>query len=243
MKSLRWLVLVPAVFASLPVLGQETRPKEGEPAKEKRKRVQTNMAGFELLAADKLKQQTTVVGATRSLTPAPAVPLAPYLGQLWGTQPTFQWANPGKVKEFVFVLLDEAGGEVVRKTVAETRYRYDGPPLQAGKTYTWMVNTRATTSQEAAFKVVDAKAKQEIEAALGSVKAGDEADLQRARLLADRRLWYDAIDAYTDAIARHPDRAQAYEDRGAIFAQVARAETAANEDFARADELSQKASR
>ena len=81
MKRLRWLVLLPAVFASLPVLGQETQPKAGEPAKEKRKRVQTNMAGFELLAADKLKQQTTVVGATRSLSPAPAVPLAPYLGQ------------------------------------------------------------------------------------------------------------------------------------------------------------------
>jgi hypothetical protein len=243
LKILRWLVLLPAVFASLIVLGQETRPKEGEPAKEKRKRVQTNMAGFELLAADKLKQQTTVVGATRSLSPAPAVPLAPYLGQLFGPQPNFQWANPGKVKEFVFVLLDEAGGEVVRKTLAESRYRYDGPPLQAGKTYSWMVNTRATTSQEASFKVVDAKTKQEIEAALGKLKAGDEADLQRARLLAERRLWYDAIDAYTGVIARHPDLAQAYEERGAIFAQVARAETAANEDFARADELSQKASR
>ncbi len=105
------------------------------------------------------------------------------------------------------------------------------------------MKTRATTSQEAAFKVVDGKAKQEIEAALGSVRSGDEADLQRARVMADRRLWYDAIGAYTDAIARHPDRAQAYEDRGAIFAQVARAETAANEDFARADELSQKTSR
>ena len=91
--------------------------------------------------------------------------------------------------------------------------------------------------------MVDAKTKQEIEAALAKLKAGDEADVQRARLLTERRLWYDAIDAYTDVIARHPDRPQAYEERGAIFAQVARAETAANEDFAQADELAQKASR
>lgn len=230
------LVTLGAVVAqgasSSPSASEE--PKAGE---KKRKRVVSDMSGFELTPPDKLQKQTTVVGATRGLKPPPPVPLAPYLAKVLGAQPLFMWTSKGK--DLTFVLQDEAGKEVVRKPVAENKYRYDGPPLEAGKTYSWTVQFRNGVASEASsLQVVDAGERKAVDAALAKVKGqGLDAELQRARILGVHRLWYDAVGAYTDLIARHPDRAQPYEERGMILAQIPRTQAAADEDFARADGL------
>jgi hypothetical protein len=236
-KTLRAFLAVPLFLAAaavvLPAVSADDPPKGA-----KRKRVVSDMSGFELTPPDKLQKQTTVVGATRGgLKPPPPVPLAPYLAKVLGTQPLFQWTSRGK--EFTFALQDEAGADVVRKAVADHNYRYDGPALAAGKTYTWTVQLPSGVASDAAsIQVVDAAERQAVEAALGKVKGqGFDADLQRARVLGERRLWYDALAAYTDLIARHPDKAQAYEERGMILAQLPRTQAAADADFARADEL------
>ncbi len=53
-----------------------------------RKRIVTDLSGFDLLEPGKLQKQTTVVGATRGL-PRP-VALAPRLGKVYGTNPQFE---------------------------------------------------------------------------------------------------------------------------------------------------------
>src|ERR1700735_865297 len=59
----------------------------GAAAKNNRTRVVTNLAGFDLIDTKKLSGQPMVVGATRGANPV--VPLAPYLGKLYGAHPTF----------------------------------------------------------------------------------------------------------------------------------------------------------
>ena len=67
--------------------------------------------------------------------------------------------------------------------------------------------------------------------------------LKWARAFRDRRLWYDALDAYSGLIARYPERAELYEERGTIYAQLEATKALADGDFARADELAASASR
>ena len=57
------------------------------------------------------------------------------------------------------------------------------------------------------------------------------------QVFTDQRLWYDAIGAYTELIAHSPDRAEAYEKRGMIYAQIAATQPLADADFSRADGL------
>ena len=69
--------------------------------------------------------------------------------------------------------------------------------------------------------------------------AGDPYDegLARARVLVERRVWYDALGVYTDLVARFPDRPEAYEQRATLYAQIPATLAQAEEDFARADAL------
>jgi hypothetical protein len=216
-------------------------PEEPKPAGEKkRKRVVSDMSGFELTPPEKLQKQTTVVGATRGLKPPPPVPLAPHLTRVLGAQPLFQWASKGTA--FTFVLKDDAGQEVVRKSLTENQYRYDGPALGAGKTYSWTVETASGgASEPSSFQVVDATEREAVEAAKAKIKGTDlESDLRRARVLTERRLWYDAVGAYTELITRFPNAAQLYVERGTILAQIPRSQGASEEDFSRAESLASR---
>ena len=242
MKSRNILLALPVALVTLGgslVQAALSSPQETTPAGEKkRKRVVSDMSGFELTPPEKLQKQTTVVGATRGLKPPPPVPMAPYLAKVLGPQPLFQWASKGTA--FTFLMKDETGQEVVRKPLTENKYRYDGPALAAGKTYSWSVETASGgVSEASSFEVVDAGERKTVEAGLAKVKGeGLDAELRRARILGERRLWYDAVGAYTDMIARYPDKAQPYEERGMILAQIPRTKNAADEDFSKADGLS-----
>jgi hypothetical protein len=243
-KSRSTLLALPIALVTLGGGLVQAAPSSSEEPKttgeKKRKRVVSDMSGFELTPPEKLQQQTTVVGATRGLKPPPPVPMAPYLAKVLGPQPLFQWASKGTA--FTFVLKDEAGQELVRKSLTENKYRYDGPALTAGKTYSWTVETQSGgVSDPSSFQVADAAERQAVEAGLAKIKGeGLEVDLRRARVLGDRRLWYDVVGAYTDMIARYPDKPQPYEERGMVLAQIPRTKNAAEEDFARADGLAPK---
>ena len=107
-----------------------------------RKRVVSNLSGFDLLEPSKSQNQTMVVGGTRGL-PSP-VALAPRLGKLYGANPKFAWSCEGNVEKFVFVLRDDAETEVFRTETSGTEFRYpsDAPSLQLGKTYFWTVEAQ-----------------------------------------------------------------------------------------------------
>lgn len=221
---------------------EDTKKPRGS-EKTRRKRVVTNLAGFDLLEPSKLEKQTMVVGASRGL--AHPVALAPRLGKLYGGKPVFAWTYEGNAEKFVFVLRDDAETEVFRGEASGTEFHYpaDAPSLQPGKTYFWTVEVPsaflgATSSAPVGFLVVSPSQREEIEKKLAEF-AGDsyEASLSRARVFTDSRLWYDALAAYTQLIERYPDRAELYEQRGTIYEQFDVTQKLAGQDFNRADGL------
>ncbi|HYX70776.1 MAG TPA: DUF928 domain-containing protein [Terriglobales bacterium] len=232
--------------ASKPAPKPAKPPAAKTEAKKPRARVVTDLSGFDLLAAGKLKKQTMVTGATRGF-PEPAA-LAPRLGKVYDTRPVFQWSYPGKLRTFAFVLKGDDGQERFRAEVEGTSYRYpeSAPALEPGKTYFWTVE--ATTllgvqpSAPVGFVVVSEDGRKEIAEGLGKIPAGDAyaGGLARAQLLTDHRLWYDALAAYSEMIGKYPDKAELYEQRGTIYAQVTATQGLSDQDFAKADALERK---
>jgi hypothetical protein len=218
------------------------QPAGNEPEKKApRKRVVMDLSGFDLLGSG---HETMVVGATRTL-PHPLA-LAPQLGKMYGTSPTFAWSYGSEAGKFVFVLLDEAQQEFYRTEVAGTQLRYpkDAPALVPGKTYFWIVQVAlgvlgSVQSAPAGFLVVSSSQREELEKVLAQIPPGDSYALAlgRAHVFTRNRLWYDAVAAYSDLIARFPDRAELYEQRGMIYAQLESTRPLADQDFARADSL------
>jgi hypothetical protein len=217
-------------------------------------RVITDLSGFDLLESSKTKAQTQVAGATRGM--ARPIPLAPRLGKLYGGQPTFAWTFEGKAKNFLFVLQDDARNELFHAEVTGYEYRYPAtaPALEPGKTYFWTVEVSSAMfggepSAPAGFLVLNPAQRAEVAevdpegerrrkaSPLGALAENYQSALARARAFRDRRLWYDALDAYSALIARYPDRAELYEERGTIYAQLEATKTLAERDFARADQL------
>lgn len=261
MKGRRVLYCVGAALLALTILRANQQPspavgkanpahqpsKGKETPKPQRKRVVTDLSGFDLLEPSKVRRQTTVVGATRGL-PHP-VALAPRLGKLFGSTPEFVWSYAGESREFVFVVRDDAQQELFRAPVTGNTFRYpkDAPAFRPEKTYFWTVEASSpilgsSASDPSAFLIVSEGQKEEIEKALAKATSPDpyEAGLARARVFTDYRLWYDALAAYGDLVARYPDRAKLYERRGTIHAQLSVTQKLAEQDFARAEELQGK---
>ena len=258
MRAKEWLAQVAAgglLLAGMAVAQQKDTskpaPKPAHPpakteAKKPRARVVTDLSGFDLLEPSKLKKQPQVTGATRGF-PEPAA-MAPRLGKVYDLHPVFQWSYPGKLRHFAFVLKGDDDQEIFRAEVEGTSFHYPetAPPLEPGKTYFWTVE--ATTilgvqpSATVGFVVVSEDARKEIGDGLAMVPDGDsyQGGLARAKLLTGRRLWYDALAAYTELIAKYPDKVELYVQRGNIYAQVAATQTLSDQDFAKADELEKK---
>lgn len=253
-QSLTLVVAAALACAAGGALAQSQQPaKPGEPGKDapkKRQRVVSDLSGFELLDPAKLKDQPMVTGATRSLFgPKSPAPLAPNLTRLFGAAPVFEWEHAGRSKRFAFVLVDEAENERHRAEVEGLSYAWpsSAPKLQAGKTYYWSVKPLEPASAPASVSrgvivVTDLERAGVDKALVTAAKAGDayQAGLARAQVFTDRRLWYDAIGAYSELIARSPERAEAYEGRGTVYAQIPATRARADQDFARADELAKK---
>ncbi len=215
--------------------------KPDDPKAHSRKRVVSDLSGFDLLGSGK---QPTVVGATRSVTRP--VALAPRLGRIYGLMPVFFWSYDAGAENAAFVLEDDAQKELFRTQAHGRLFRYPAgaPRLEPGKTYFWRVAVPlgmlgTVESDPVGFVVLSPAERAEVEKALAAISSSDpfQQALDHARLLTERRLWYDAIAAYTDLIAGFPDRAVLYEERGTIYAQIEATRSLSDQDFARADTL------
>jgi hypothetical protein len=249
------ILLMPcAVRAQQPPAASAPASKQDQPkpaasggsdgaAKNPRTRVVTNLAGFDLTDTKRLAGQPMVVGATRG--EHPVVPLAPHLGKLYGAHPTFAWSYDDAAAKFTFLITGEADMEVFRAQVSGPRFRYpaNAPALQDGKTYFWTVSTPTSLVSSAAsypsgILVVTAAERMEIDKKLAAISGETyEAGAARAEVLTDARLWYDALDAYSALIERFPGRAELYERRGTIYAQLSSTQSLAEEDLSRAERM------
>jgi hypothetical protein len=222
---------------------QGSQPKnEAKPEKTPRKRLVQDLSGFEVLEPSKLASQPVAVAGTR-LLPPPPVALAPRLGKMYGAEPLFAWSYQGTGHGFTLIIRDDQYAQVFRAQVNGTEFAYPagGRRFEAGKTYSWTVEpTAGEPCDPARFLVVSPDEQSKIGEALAQITTKDlySSGLARAKIFTDHRLWYDAIGAYTDLIARYPKRAELYEQRGAIYDQIAATKPLADEDFVRAEQLS-----
>jgi uncharacterized protein DUF928 len=216
-----------------------------------KKRLVADLSGFELSDPNQTRKQRALLGATRGGTSRPPILLAPDLGKLYGAAPLFAWLNPGRTQGFEIVFRDDDDNIMLSQHlgVAEFRLMDASSRFQPRKTYYWSVRAVPTLmeagfSQPAGFVVVADSERQQIEKELAAISPGDAyaAGTARARVLVNHRLWYDAIGAYSDLIRQFPDRAELYEERGTIYAQIEATKTQADADFAHADKLQAKKS-
>lgn len=233
---------LPGAIAAPPA-STAAKPAAGAPAK--RPRVVTVLSGFDLLDKDALKKQTMAAGASRGEGAVP-VALAPHLGKVYDTAPEFCWNDAGGGGSYVLTVWDDAQHVVLRIDVKGYRFRYpaSAAKLEPGKTYFWTVETPPSMSGNqqstpVGFEVVAGAQRTTVEQKLAAVTGTDPyaADLARARIYTDARLWYDAISAYTHLMQKYPARAELYDARGTLFAQLPVTQGDADADFAQAEHL------
>jgi Domain of Unknown Function (DUF928) len=237
--TVQGLVLASMLWGQAPDVGVNT------PKKMARKHLVLAMPGFELGDSGKASRECMASDRHSRDVPLPRVLLAPQRGKFYGRSPVFQWCGATGDVEFEIIIRDAQGHELLRDRIKDTEYRLSGHPLklEAGKTYEWSVRASAASGRSeacsAAFQVVPVDERKRIAGELASISSEDRfmLDLVRAQILTNHRLWYDAIGAYSDLIRRFPRRAELYEDRGEIYAQIGVTQSLADADLARADEL------
>ena len=207
-----------------------------------RKHLVLDMPGFELGDATKAARPCVSARDGQDILP---VPLAPQMARLHGISPLLSWAASTRGTAFEIVVRDEQGRELLRHAVNSAEYRlpYDPATFAPQHRYFWSLQTSSAVTDTAVcvvgFQVISPKERRQVDLELASISSDDRyvLDLVRAQVLANHRLWYDAIGAYTDIIRRYPDHAEPYERRGAIFAQIDATRSLSDADFARADAL------
>ena len=212
-----------------------------DPAKPKRKVLDADLSGFDISDPKSEKKVTTMLGGSRSAAIPSAVLLAPHRAKFLGQSATFEWSFTGHNEGYVLIISDEDETQLLHQQLKETRYRLDSPAtkFQPGQTYYWRVQVlpNPLAGEPSEFEVVSAEESQTITKAIAAIPPTDpyRSALATAQILTDHRLWFDALGAYDDLIVKYPDRAELYDQRGAIYAQIPETKSLSESDFARAD--------
>ncbi|PZO37404.1 MAG: hypothetical protein DCF19_18910 [Pseudanabaena frigida] len=107
-------------------------------------------------------------------------------------------------------------------------YRFTLPPnspnLEVDKTYTWNIRYASSVSKDGDTPIdqIDARAivRRESNPAVMSEIEGASTDLARARIFANNRYWYDALDAYTKWIDANPNDKIALRERLSMLDEI-----------------------
>jgi Domain of Unknown Function (DUF928) len=208
--------------------------------KSKRK-LNTDLSGFDVSDDKKV---STMLGASRGTAIPSATLLAPRRAKLYGATALFPWSFTGHNEGYVIVVTDEDETQIVHQQVKDSSYHLDAAKanLQPDQVYYWRVQVLPNTlaSEPLEFVVVTAQERAAIDKDIAAIPAGDayQSGLARARIFTDHRLWFDALGAYDELIAKFPSRAELYEDRGTIYAQIPVTKSLSEADFAHAAQLS-----
>jgi hypothetical protein len=221
-----------------PVSAQEPRVEQKRPVK----RVRVDLSGFELAQAPPPKSSTQLGGGARMIGGETTL-LAPVKGRSFTATPMFAWTHGSQVRKFEFRLFDETGALIQRMHVTGRQVSYppDAPELLPGTTYLWSVQPEAAMfggpSRKSAIVRLDAAEIEEISRQLAQPGVNVDPAEWNAQVFTDRRLWYDAVAAWSELIERFPSRADLREKRGQIYDQLPATQALAEEDFAAADRL------
>ena len=256
---MKWSLAYPFIFGALLLTSaafvgraqQSTAPAQSgnssgtsgsSAAKPAKKHVDADLAGFDL-SEDKGKKVATMFGGSRGASFPSATLYAPKLAKFHGGDALFQWASEGKNDGFVLLITDEDETQIVKQSVTESHYKLpsDQNKLRAGETYYWRVQVlpAVAAGDSLGLQVVSAVERRAIDSALAAARGTDpyKTGLARARVFTDHRLWFDAIGAYTELVEKYPNRAELYEQRGKIYAQVDATSKLAEADAVHAADL------
>ncbi len=219
--------------------GGQTTPPPPRPARVK-------LDGFDLsqgssqsgTTAAKHSGANQIGGASRGIG---AVRLfAPEKGLAYSLHPTFQWSGTPDTK-YTLKLENLADHTSFEASVEGTSFTYPetAPPLKPGTTYSWSVQPEVDimggTSDSALIVIAGGAERDAIAAALAAItQTGDPGDRARAQVYFDKRVWYDAAQAYSILIAAHPDDVELHKMRGTLYDQVPATQKLADQDFAMA---------
>ena len=235
-------VLLSAFLLALTVsswsAAQQPKP-DAAPAKAKKK-LDADLSGFDVSENKSDKKVATMLGGSRASAVPSATLLAPKRAKFYGASPLFSWTFTGHNEGYVLLITDEDEAQLEKHPTKDSHYLLDTSKakFQAGETYYWRVQVLPNTlaSDPLAFVMVTAAEKAVIDKEIAAIPAGDayQTALARARVFVDHRLWFDALGAYDDLIAKNPGRAELYEDRATIYAQLPITKPQSEADLAKA---------
>lgn len=165
---------------------------------------------------------------------------APDRGLAYSLHPTLQWSGSPdtKYKLHIESPSDQTSFDV---TVDGTSFTYPetAPALKPGSTYSWSVQPEIDimggTSDSALIVIAGGADRDAIASALAAItQTGDVSDRARAKVYFDKRVWYDAAEAYSILISAHPADPELRQMRGTLYDQVPATERLADADFAAA---------
>lgn len=206
------------------------------------KRIRVDLSGFDL---DKTKSGGTQVGGgSRGGQTSSVVLDAPRKGLAYSLHPYFQWHDKETSRDFVFRIFDANGDEVFETNLDRSSLQYPdaAPELKAGATYSWTVQHAGQASLEpplpAVISILPQLDRQQLTASLGKDDVTDlQAGKRRAEVFVSKRLWYDAVEAYTKLIAQYPKSAELYRRRAEIYSQLPATESLAEQDYVQTERL------
>jgi hypothetical protein len=220
------------------VRAQQPPPSSDSSAPRAKHKLDADLSGFDV--SDKSGKVSTMLGGSRSAAVPSATLLAPRRAKFYGASALFPWTFAGHNEGYVVIITDEDETQLIRQNVKEPRYRFEPAKakLEPCATYYWRVQVLPNTlaSDPLEFVVVTAEERQAIDKAIAAIPGGDpyESGLARAHVFVDHRLWFDALGAYDELIAKYPTRTELYQERGTIYSQIAVTKPLADADFARA---------
>lgn len=202
----------PATTASKPASDGKAAPAN------KPSRVRTNLAGFDTSQSGKSPNQ--VGGASRDLG-TPKL-YAPNSGKSFTINPMFQWAAAEAGDKVTFRLSTGDGQTVYETTTNADHLKYpgDAPALAPGGSYRWTIvpenDVLGGAPAPVSFVIVSGAEREQI---LDELKAASDATAT-AEVFVKHRVWYDAVQAYSEQLDRMPNDENARAARANLYDQL-----------------------
>ena len=199
-------------------------------------RVRAKLDGFDIEPKSG-KAPNQIGGASRDIGGHLTL-FAPKLGKAYTLTPTFYWNADDPTAEYQFRLSMLSAGQApvfeTKVTGGTFTYPADAPALEPGATYTWQVtpsNDMLGGPASANLLILGGAERTALEAALHGKPGMTAVD---AKVYTDKRLWYDAIAAYTALIGSEPGRAEYYKSRAELYDQLPQTQALADMDMTKA---------
>jgi hypothetical protein len=219
-RGLSLYLVVSLGFASALLAQTQTTPPPPPPSASKPPaRVRTKMDGFDL-SPKSGKSPNQAGGASRDLGPPKL--FAPALAKAYTTTPEFHWAVAAPGDKVTFRLGTAEGQPIyeIATTADHLVYPSEAPPLTPGASYRWTVvpenDLLGGAPSPLTFLIVNGEERDEIAREISSAKDPAAA----ASVLVKHRIWYDAIQAYSDLLEHMPNDEKARAARAELYDQL-----------------------